>query len=347
MVESNKSSIIPVLLVAIVIAVISRFLKELFVIGGSNPVSDVIIAILLGMFINATVDIPSALKPGINFCLKKVLKMAIILLGLGLSFAAVISTGAKALVIILICVAIALTLTQYLGRRLGLNDKLATLIGVGTSICGATAIVATAPAINADDADVSYSVATITFFGIIAIVIYPVIGSLLQMSDMQFGTWAGTAINETSQVVAAGFIYSDAAGKIATVVKLTRTVLLAPLVVLLGFIYARKQSEASGGSQEVNVLKIFPWFVVGFLALALVRTIGDNIFGNIEMWRLLLTYAKITAKFLIVMAMASVGLMTNFQKMKTMGLRPFLGGLFAASIMGVVSIALIYLLNFA
>ncbi|RYD06245.1 hypothetical protein N752_04970 [Desulforamulus aquiferis] len=135
-------------------------------------------------------------------------------------------------------------------------------------------IVAASPAINAKDEEVSFSVATITIFGVLAIFLYPLIGKMLVLTDMQFGTWAGVAVHETAQVVAAGFAYSDPAGQIATVVKLTRTVLLAPIVLILGVIYANKQRNVAGAAgQRVNYLKIFPWFVVGFLAMAGIRTL--------------------------------------------------------------------------
>ncbi|KKM10664.1 hypothetical protein SY88_12255 [Clostridiales bacterium PH28_bin88] len=312
-------------------------------INGTNPVSDVIIAILIGIGLRSFIGVPSNLQAGIEFSMKKVLKLAIILLGLGLNISAAIATGGRALMIIIVCVIIALVLMHRIGKLLGLSEKLSVLIGVGTSICGTTAIVAVAPAIKSEDTDVAYSVATITLFGVLAIFAYPVIGALLKMSDMQFGTWAGTAINETAQVVAAGFAYSEEAGKIATVVKLTRTVLLAPLVVILGYFFARK--DVSTGRERVNLKAIFPWFVLGFFAMALARTFGDNLFGTWPLWDTALAYVSISAKFLIVMAMVGVGLMSDFTKMRSVGLKPFIGGFVAALIMGVLSITLIYILQ--
>ena len=189
--------------------------------------------------IKNTIGVGPIFQKGIDFALKKVLKGAIILLGLSLSFITVVTTGAKALTIILICVTFAITITYFIGKKLGLPDKLATLIGIGTAICGSTAIVAASPAIDARDEEVTFSVATITIFGVLAIFLYPLLGKMMALTELQFGTWSGVAVHETAQVVAAGFAFSDGAGQIATVVKLTRTVLLAPIVLILGILYSR------------------------------------------------------------------------------------------------------------
>ncbi|QNB46563.1 putative sulfate exporter family transporter [Thermanaerosceptrum fracticalcis] len=339
----SRSSILPGLLLTAIIAYVSEYLHSVITFGGQKPVSGVTIAILIGMAIENSVGLASIFKAGVHFSQKKILKIAIILLGLSLSFITVITTGSKALIIILICISFALTITYFLGKKLGLPEKLAVLIGVGTAICGSTAIVASSPAIAAKDEEVSFSVGTITVFGVIAVFLYPILGKLLLLSDMQFGTWAGVAVNDTSQVVAAGFAYSEAAGKIATVVKLTRTVLLAPLVLILGIIYTKKQDI--GTKDKVNYIKIFPWFVVGFIAMAVLRTIGDTLFAAQSFWPVLLEQSKELSKFLIVMAMSGVGLLTNFEQMKKVGLKPFITGLIASLIMAVFSLSMIYALG--
>lgn len=342
---SAKPSLFPGLALAVAIALFSQFIHNIIIIGGQKPVSGVIIAILLGILIKNTMGIGQAYDPGINFALKKVLKGAIILLGLSLSFTAVIATGSKAFIIILISVTAAITMTYIIGKLLGLDDKLSVLIGMGTAICGTTAIVATSPAIKARDEEVTFSVATITIFGIVAIFLYPILGSALALSDMQFGTWAGVAIHETAQVVAAGFAYNDNAGQIATVVKLTRTVLLAPLVLILGIIFARRKVEEKELDEKINYLSIFPWFVFGFLAMAGFRTIGDTFWETSYLWTSLLGYASDISKFLIVTAMASIGLLTNFSDMKRVGMKPFIAGLAASVIMAGFSILLIFALG--
>lgn len=338
-----RTNILPGLLLASLIAVISQFLEGLIEIGGQNPISGVIIAILIGILIKNTMSLPDSVLPGVRFALQRVLKFAIILLGLSLSFTAVLKTGGDALGIILICVTVAISLTYWIGVKMGLSNKLAALIGIGCAICGSTAIVASAPAIEADDSDVTFSVATITLFGVVAIFLYPIIGKVLMMTDTQFGTWAGIAIHETAQVIAGGFAFSDPAGEIATVVKLTRTVLLAPLTLIFGIIYAR--SQAGKSTQKINYVRIFPWFVVGFIALAIVRTYGDSIMGDSAAWNDFLAYAKTVSKFLIVIAMAGVGLLTSFADMKTVGIKPFFVGLIASVIMAVFSIVLVFILG--
>ncbi|GAB6178722.1 YeiH family protein [Desulfotomaculum defluvii] len=343
---SIRNSIVPGMILAFIIAYTSEFIHKSIVIGGQKPISGVIIAILLGMLVKNTLGVNKVFEPGINFAMKKVLKAAIFLLGLGLSFITVVTTGSKALIIIVICVTFAITITYLFGRKMGLPDKLATLIGIGTAICGSTAIVAASPAIDAKDEEVTFSVATITIFGVLAIFLYPLIGKALMLTDMQFGTWAGVAVHETAQVVAAGFAYSDPAGQIATVVKLTRTVLLAPIVLILGVIYTRKQRNVAGSQgQKVNYFRIFPWFVVGFLAMAGLRTFGDTIWLNSQMWTSFLSNAQTLSKFLIVTAMAGVGLLTSFSDMKTVGIKPFVVGLVASLIMAVFSITLVFTLG--
>jgi len=338
-----KNSIIPGLILAVIIGYFSEFLHGLIVIGGQKPVSAVIIAIITGILIKNTIGVGPVFQKGINFALKKVLKGAIILLGLSLSFVTVITTGAKALAIILICVTFAITVTYAIGKKLGLPERLATLIGIGTAICGSTAIVAASPAIDARDEEVTFSVATITIFGVLAIFLYPFLGKILALTDLQFGTWSGVAVHETAQVVAAGFAFSEGAGQIATVVKLTRTVLLAPIVLILGILYSRQQNSQATG--KINYFKIFPWFVVGFIAMAGFRTIGDSLFLNSSQWANFLNQTSTLAKFMIVTSMAGVGLLTNFDDMKKVGTKPFVVGLVASLIMAVFSIVLIFALG--
>ena len=345
MINTNlKNNIFPGLILALILGYASEFIHDLIVIGGQKPVSAVIIAILLGILIKNTIGVGESFNAGISFSLKKVLKTAIILLGIKLSFVAVITTGAKALVIILICVAFALTITYYIGKKLGLPDRLATLIGIGCAICGTTAIVATAPAIDAEDEDVTFSVATITLFGILAIFIYPILGKIMSLTDMQFGTWAGIAVHETAQVVAAGFAYSDSAGDIATVVKLTRTTLLAPMVLILGIIYARRKQQDEP-TTKVNYVQIFPWFVLGFLAMAGFRTYGDSVWATSEYWPVLIKQTKNLSGLLIVTAMAGVGLLTSFEQLKKVGMKPFMVGLVASTIMAGFSFGLIFFMG--
>src|SRR5205085_2558993 len=171
---------------------------------------------------------------------------------------------------------VALLLLLGLTRLLRLPAKLGVLLGVGTAICGGTAIVATAPVIEAEEKDVVFSVATVTLLGLIAMFLLPIAGHFLQLNSRAFGVWAGLAIHQTPQVVAAGFAYSPEAGQMATIVKLARVCLLAPVVFLIGIIYARKKLKHTGIEQrkKVNYLHLFPMFILGFVGLALLKTMG-------------------------------------------------------------------------
>ncbi len=305
-------------------------------------VNAVIVAILLGLLIRNTIGVPAHFQPGIKFSLATLLRIAIVLLGVRLSFLEVVRIGAQSLVIIVACMGAALLLAYVGGRVLKLPTRLALLIGVGTAICGNSAIVATAPVVEAKDDEVSFAVATITLFGTLAVFLYPAIGFALGMSNATFGTWAGTAVNDTSQVVATGFAYSQAAGEVATVVKLTRNTLMAPIIVLIGIwwaqVSARAVSASGLASRQLKLSKIFPYFVLGFVGMAVLNTFG--VFPKPVVIQL-----SNLASFLILMALAGVGLGTNLGQMRRTGLKPFYLGLLAAAMVASLSLALTVLLG--
>ncbi|MEW6226564.1 MAG: putative sulfate exporter family transporter [Bacillota bacterium] len=203
----------------------------------SSPLSDVVIAVIIGMVLNNTLRLPLTVQPGIKLCTKSLLKLGIILLGVGLSLHDVARVGTGSFWVVLSCIVTALAITQYLGSRFRLPARLTTLIGVGTAICGATAIVATAPVIEAEGQEVSFAIAAITVFGVLAIFTYPVAGRWMGLSQSALGTWAGAAIHETSQVVAASFAYGEKAGEVATIVKLTRTAFLPFVMLAMAAVY--------------------------------------------------------------------------------------------------------------
>ncbi len=335
--NANLLDLIPGILLALVISVPATFIHLRY-----TTVSAVAIAIIAGIIIRTVFGLPQTCKPGVGFAVKKILRLGIVLLGAGLSFREVLKTGASALGIIVVCITAAIFLVYYLSIRIGLPDRLGTLIGVGTSICGVSAIVATAPAIEANEEETAFAVTTITLFGLLAVIVYPVLGRLLHLSDAFFGTWAGTAVNDTSQVLATGFIFSDAAGKVATVVKLTRNLFMAPVIIILSSFYLMKKAKAAGGGslekRKLDYQKAFPVFVLGFAGMAVLRTIG---FFSPEGVDLL----KTTSAFLITTAIAGVGLGTNFAAMKKIGLKPFYAGLAAALIMAGISFGLLKLFN--
>lgn len=330
---------------AVVVAVAAIWIGELpfapfTLAGGRHPLEPVMLAIVLGIVISNAVALPQALQPGIKFTVKKLLPLGIVLLGARLDFMAIVKVGATGIVLSILTIVVALAMFAALVRLNWVPRKLGVLLGVGTAICGGTAIVATAPVIEAEDSDVSFAVATVTVLGLVAMFLLPVLGHALAMTDQAFGIWAGLSIHQTPQVVAAGFSYSDTAGGNATIVKLARVSLLAPVVAAIGLMYARKRigSDDTGTLGARRLIKLFPTFVLGFLLMALLRTLGwlpsisvplpwDSqraFHANTVAW------CDSTARFLIVVAMAAVGLETTFASLRRTGLRPFLLGAFAS-----------------
>jgi uncharacterized integral membrane protein (TIGR00698 family) len=275
----------------------------------------------------------------VSFAVKRLLRVGIALLGAQLSLGQVLRTGATAVLVVATCIVLAILVVRFLSTRMGLSDRLGTLLGVGTSICGVSAIVATAPAIEAKQEETSMAVATITIFGLLAVVVYPLLGRALGLSDVFFGTWAGTAVNDTSQVIAAGLIYSQAAGEVATVVKLTRNLFMAPVIVVLSSWYLRK-SQGSGvrGQKGISLKNVVPGFVLGFVAMAVLNSLGILPPTALDLIRT-------ASSWLIVVALAGVGLETNLASLKAIGFRPFYAGLCAASFMAAVSFGLIRILG--
>jgi uncharacterized integral membrane protein (TIGR00698 family) len=272
-----------------------------------------------------------------------VLRIAIGLMGAQLSVAQVLKTGRASILIVTTCIVTAILVVRFLSVRMGMSDRLGTLLGVGTSICGVTAIVATAPAIDARDEETSLAVTTITVFGLIALIAYPILGRFWGLSDAFFGTWAGTSVNDTSQVVATGLIFSREAGEIATVVKLTRNLFMAPAIIYFSWLYSRRTDRDGefaesngGGAGGLRVHHAVPLFLLGFLGMAALNSVG--VFPP-----LLRHQIQTTSQFLLVCALGGVGLDTDIRAMRTIGLRPFYAGLCAALFMAILSFGLITL----
>ncbi|APC39314.1 YeiH family protein [Clostridium estertheticum] len=281
-----------------------------------------VFGIVLGIIINNTIGKPKVTLPGIMFTSKKILTWAIVVLGAGLSLTQVLKTGLSSFSVTIFTLAASFITAFAVGKLLGIPYKLKALIGVGTAICGGSAIAAISPIIEADDMEISYSISTIFLFNIIAVLIFPPIGHLLRFSDKAFGLWAGTAINDTSSVVAAGYAYSNVAGAYATIVKLTRTTMIIPISLIFAFVTAYKKKKESKQDSKVNYSfrKIFPWFIIWFLVASLLNTLG--IFKGDS-----LTYINTTGRFMIVTAMSAIGLNTDLKKMVSNGVRPILLGL--------------------
>ncbi len=285
------------ILIPAILAVAAFFLGRLApVVGGP------VLGISLGILTTSLWKLPAGARSGIKFTSKYILQLAVVLLGFDMNAASVLKVGQESLLVILLTLSAAFVTAFLAGRLLQLNKKLTTLIGVGTAICGGSAIAAASSAIQAEDEEISFSISTIFLFNVIAVFLFPLIGHLLHLSDTGFGMWAGTAINDTSSVVAAGYSYSNAAGNFATIVKLTRSLMIVPVTLALAYLTAR----SNRGQQSFNLAKVFPWFVLGFLAAALANTSG-LLPANLSA-----TLAQ-GGKFLIIMAMAAIGLNTSIQ----------------------------------
>lgn len=320
------------LLLCFIIAVPAWLLgRTIPVIGG--PVFGILFGIIIALFKR-----PESLEVGIKFTSKKILQWSIILLGFEMNLFNVIKVGGQSLLVMVFTLSASFITAYFVGKALKVDGKAACLIGVGTSICGGSAIAATAPVIRADDEEVAQAISTIFLFNIIAVFIFPPLGHLIGLTDTGFGMWAGTAINDTSSVVAAGASWSSAAGNntalaFATIVKLTRTLMIVPITLVLAVYTTRKMMKQGGDAEGNNysIKKIFPWFVLGFVLTAIIATFVPLPEGLPE------TLVMI-GKFMIVMAMTAIGLNTNLKKLLTNGLKPICLGLCCWFIVAVVSL---------
>jgi uncharacterized integral membrane protein (TIGR00698 family) len=316
-----------------------------------SPVSDIMMAILIGMLIANTVRLPQSISAGLNFCASTILRVGIMLLGIRLSLLGAGRFTIVALPFVVTAIAIGLLTVGLLGRYLGLSRQLSGLIAVGTSICGCTAIVATAPLIKANQAEVSYSIACITVFGLAAMLVYPYVANYLFAVQPVFaGLFLGTSIHETAQVAGAGLMYESQfnapiALDIATVTKLVRNLCMIAVIPLVGVLYGAAGRD--GATARVKWWSMVPWFIVGFTLMSALRTVGDigsRPFGILEpvLWGQVVSVARSSAEHLLLIAMAAVGLTSMLAGIVKIGPRPFMLGLFAALLIGGVSLALIY-----
>jgi uncharacterized integral membrane protein (TIGR00698 family) len=303
-------------------------------------VSEITVGVIIGIVLASVIGVGEQFRLGIRFAVQRLLRLGIVLLGARLSLDAIVGTGSAALLVILVCVLFAFGAVLGLSRVAGIPPRLALLLAVGTAICGNSAIVATAPLIKAEDREVTFAVATITLFGVAAVIVYPWIGSLLGLSDSVFGVWAGVAVNDTSQVTAAGFAYSTAAGDTATIVKLTRNLLIGPLLILVALTWERGARAVSGhpGLTWRTAGQAVPLFVLGFVAMAVLNSIGlipdaaDAPVGE-------------AARVLILLALCGVGLGTDVRALMRVGARPLLIGLASAiglSLLGLAGASLLF-----
>ena len=316
-----------------------------------SPISSIVMAIVIGMIVANSISVPRPVTEGIRFCASTILRIGIMLLGIRLSLLGAGRFTLVALPFVIVAITIGLTIVGLLGRSLGLSRQLTGLIAVGTSICGCTAVVATAPLIKANEAEVSYSIACITLFGLAVMFIYPVLGHYVFPDQPALaGLFLGTSIHETAQVAGAGLMYqtqydAPVALDIATVTKLVRNLCMVAVIPLVGLLYSGDRGQATGKTRWTSIL---PWFIAGFALMSAVRTVGDlgsRPFGLLEpgQWRVTVEFLQAGAERCLLVAMAAVGLTSIFAGLRSIGIRPFLLGLLAAALIGGGSLLLISL----
>lgn len=342
-IAGSRPSPLPGLAVALAVALVATAIERVAGRADITLVSAVFVAVVGGMAIREGVGYRTEWQAGLQFAAKRVLKAGIVLLGLRFGISEVVAIGGSSLVAIAAVVAAAFGIVALLTRAVGIEPRLGYLIGVGTAICGNSAIIATAPIIDAREEEISFASATITLFGMVAMVGYPLLGLALGLDDQQFGMLAGAGVHDSAQAIASGFIYSPAAGGAATIVKLTRTAFLIPVVVITSWVSARA-SLRDGTGMRGRLANAMPWFALGFVLLALSRSAGDFLFAEAPWWGLTLSVAGQLATFLIVVAMAAVGLGTDLRKLRAIGLKPFYVGFAVALTVGALALgfAVIY-----
>jgi len=326
----------PGIILSIGVALLACWLESLLPI---HLIGSAVIAMFVGMMLNSSLRDTEVFASGLKFTSKKILKFAIILLGLSLNITTILSVGKMSLTVMIFTLLTCFGGGYFIGKALGLNWKLSNLISAGTGICGGSAIAAIAPTIDADDNDVAYAMSATFLFDMAMIVLFPIMGRALGMSDQAFGIWAGTAVNDTSSVVATGYAFSEGAGDFATMVKLTRTLAIIPTVITFAFVQLHiKRKEAlanhqNGSEMKANfsITKIFPWFILGFLAMSIVASI-------FPIPSIIVSQTKNVSKFLMVCALAAIGLNTSFSSMKKAGIRPMIHGFIISALVVIVAL---------
>ncbi|MDB6178311.1 putative sulfate exporter family transporter [Paracoccus sp. Z330] len=301
----------------ILTALIAAAAFGLRLIPGISALSPLILAIIIGMVIHNLFGAPAIAKPGIKFSLKRVLRAGIVLLGLQLTMQQVVQVGGVGVIVIVLSLLATFAFTTWLGKMLKVEAGLTQLIAAGSSICGASAVIATNTVTRARDEDVAYAVACVTIFGSLSMVLMPLVGGFMGMDSHAFGLWTGASIHEVAQVVAAAYARGQEAGEFGTLTKLTRVMLLAPMVLLLGVAAAQRMRRA--GQQHEGGSVPVPWFVLGFVAMVGVASTGWLPAG-------LEPFSTGATQFLLAMALAAMGLETDLRKLVAEGPRPALLG---------------------
>ena len=344
MLQNKYLVVIPGIILAFVLYTLSQGFNNVIGIEffgyEKSPISTAMIAILIGIFFGNVFQIRDLFQKGLDFTREYILKFGIICLGIQLKPFEFLEFGKIAIPLIIICIISVLIIIKLLIKKLKIPTRMAYLISIGSTVCGTTAIMATAPVIKANKSEVSYAIANITLFGILSMLIYPYFANhYFDGEPMLIGLFLGTSIHETSQVAAAGLIYdqqfnSPETLNIATVTKLIRNTFLVIMIPLFAFLYNRNNSS----KQNYSLLKIFPYFVLGFVGMIVFRNIGDQLLISSNNWIETINVIKSSSKIFLTMAMAAIGLSTNLKDIKNMGYKPFVVGFIGMATVGLVCI---------
>lgn len=329
-------SYFPGFIMAIFVAFLARYIESLLplpFIGAS------VIALFIGIGLNYIKKPSPMIEVGLQFTSKRVLKFSIVLLGASLSIGTILNVGRLSLTVMFFTLLTCFGGGHFVGKWLGLDWKLSNMISAGTGICGGSAIAAMAPVIDAEDKDVAYAMSATFIFDMAMIILFPIMGRALGLSDMAYGLWTGTAVNDTSSVVAAGYAFSEAAGDFATMVKLTRTLSIIPTVLVFSVINAKLNSQKanvnSSNQEKVKITSLFPWFILAFVGMAIINSLGV-IPATVS------STMKSVSRFLMVAALAAIGMNTDFREMKKSGINPMIHGFIISALVVIVALAIEY-----
>ena len=330
---------VPGIFFTLLLAYISMFFSGLI---PYNLIGAGVFALLIGMLLNPVISKYTFFDAGLGFTSKKILRLAIILMGLSLSFKQVMEVGKFSLFVMIFTLVTAFGGGYILGKLFGMNWKLSSLISAGTGICGGSAIAAIAPVIEAEESDIAYGISATFIFDVLMVILFPIAGRYFHMSDLGYGLWTGTAVNDTSSVVAAGYAFSDMAGKLSVIVKLTRTLSIVPIVLIFSYINARisrkelalaannEEVATTAPGQRIDIRKIFPWFILLFLGMVIIKSTGwvpETVSKSLSSM----------SKLFMVMSLGAIGLRTNFKKLAKSGFTPMIHGFIISALVVVVS----------
>lgn len=292
-----------------------------------------LLSLLIGMALNPIISKYEYLDHGINWTSKRILRVGIILTGISLSFAQVVQAGKYAVLLLVFTLGTAFGVGYICRKVFKINWKLSSLLSVSTAICGGTAVATVGPVIKAKDKEIAYALSATFVFDLLTVVLFPWFGKLIGLTDTGYGLWVGTSVNDTSSVIAAGYAFSDAAGALATIVKLTRTLFIVPIVLIFSWIYAKKELQSSNQHKraDIKISKIFPWFILGFLGMVAVRSTGFLSTSTVS-------GIATAAKFMLATALGAIGMKTSFKEVAGVGVKPMVAGIIIDSSVVVVAL---------